>query len=187
MARPKQFDHDVAVERAIEVFRHKGYAATTPQNLADALGIGAGSLYHTFGSKHALFELALNRYVDARIHDLTNLLTEPAPVKQRLRRTLELIAGEGTRGCMIVNTAGELAGTDEAAVRAVRRDFDLVESAFQALIDEGQGSGEIAADRDPAALASMLLNTMVGLRLLARAGDGPERLHRVIDATIDSL
>ncbi|MER5802167.1 TetR/AcrR family transcriptional regulator [Streptomyces mirabilis] len=187
MARPKQFDPDVAVEQAMEVFWQKGYAATTPQNLADALGIGMGSLYNTFGSKHALFGQALSRYIDVRLRSLAELLEGPAPVKERLRKALEFMADEGVRGCMVVNTAGELAGTDETAVRVVRRDFDLTEGVFQALIEEGQRSGEIDLDRDPVALGSLLLNTMVGLRLLARIEEGPDRLHRVIDATIDSL
>ncbi|MGW1024249.1 TetR/AcrR family transcriptional regulator [Streptomyces sp. NPDC002577] len=187
MARPKQFDPDVAVEQAMEVFWQKGYGATTPRNLADALGIGMGSLYNTFGSKHALFERALSRYVDGRLRVLAELLEGSAPVRERLRKALEFMVDEGAQGCMMVNTAGELAGTDEAAVRVVRRDFDLVEDVFRALVEEGQRSGEIAPDRDPATLGSLLLSAMVGLRLLARIEDGPDRLHRVIDATIDAL
>lgn len=187
MARPKQFDPDVAVEQAMEVFWRKGYAATTPQNLADAVGIGMGSLYNAFGSKRALFERALSRYVDVRLRALADLLEEPTPVKERLRKALVFMAEEGARGCMVVNTAGELAGTDEEAVRVVRRDFDLVESVFQALIEEGQRAGEIAPERDPVPLGSMLLSIMVGLRLLARVTEEPGRLRRVIDATVDSL
>ncbi|MEV4036301.1 TetR/AcrR family transcriptional regulator [Streptomyces umbrinus] len=187
MARPKQFDPDIAVEQAMEVFWRKGYAATTPQDLVEALGIGKGSLYNTFGSKHALFEQALNRYIDIRLRVLSELMEGPTPVKGRLREALGFMADEGVQGCMIVNTAGELAGTDEAAVRTVRRDFDLAEAAFRALIEEGQRSGEINPQRDPVALGSLLLNTMVGLRLLARIDAGPDRLYRVIDATIDSL
>jgi len=171
----------------MEVFWRKGYGATTPQDLLNALGIGKGSLYNTFGSKHALFEQALHRYVDDRSRVLAELMEGSAPVRERLRKTLRFMADEGARGCMIINAAGELAGTDEVAVGVVRRDFDLAEGAFRALIEEGQRSGEIAPDRDPAALGSLLLNTVVGLRLLARVEVGPDRLARVIDATVDSL
>ncbi|GGP96693.1 TetR/AcrR family transcriptional regulator [Streptosporangium pseudovulgare] len=192
MGRPKQFDPDAAVERAMDVFWRKGYAGTTPQDLVDALGIGKGSLYNTFGSKHALFELALRRYRDSQATALVEMLEEPGPVRARLRRTLGFLAemdlaDPDRRGCMAVNAAAELAGTDEAATELVRRMFARTEDAFRALIEEGQRSGEIAPGRDPAALGSLLLNTVVGLRLMARVAEGPDRLARVIDAMVDSL
>ncbi|MFJ8026905.1 TetR/AcrR family transcriptional regulator [Streptomyces sp. NPDC096311] len=187
MAGTKQFDPDVAVERAMEVFWLKGYAATTPQNLVDALGIGKGSLYNAFGSKHGLFEQALSHYCDRRLDRFLELLDESAPVRERLRGVLEFIVDEGARGCMVVNTVGELAGVDEAAVTLVRRDFDRVEAVFRALIEEGQRSGEIVPDRDPAVIGSMLLNAMMGLWVLVRVPGERDRLDRVIAATIDAL
>ncbi|MFE9707099.1 TetR/AcrR family transcriptional regulator [Streptomyces sp. NPDC005930] len=192
MGRPKQFDPDVAVEQAMDVFWRKGYAGTTPQDLVDALGIGKGSLYNTFGSKHALYERALRRYRDSQAAALVALIGEAGPVKARLRGALEFLvdmdlADPDRRGCMAVNAAAELAATDEVATELVRRMLDRTEDAFRALIEEGRRSGEIAPDRDPAALGSMLLNTVVGLRLMARVAEGPDRLVRVIDATVDSL
>ncbi|UFR00534.1 TetR/AcrR family transcriptional regulator [Streptomyces sp. Go40/10] len=192
MGRPKQFDPDAAVERAMDVFWRKGYAGTTPQDLVDALGIGKGSLYNTFGSKHALFERALRRYRDSQAVALVEMLQEPGPVRDRLRRALEFLvdmdlADPDRRGCMAVNAAAELAGTDEVATELVQRMLARTEDAFRALIEEGQRSGDIAPDRDAAALGSLLLNTVVGLRLMARVAEGPDRLVRVIDATVDSL
>jgi TetR/AcrR family transcriptional regulator, transcriptional repressor for nem operon len=191
VGRPKQFDPDVAVEQAMEVFWRRGYAATTPQDLVDALGIGKGSLYHAFGSKRSLFEKALQRYRDTHAARLA-VLDEPGPVKVRLRNLLLSLvetdlADPDHRGCMAVNTAAELAGTDEAATELVRRLFDRTEDTFRALIEEGQRSGEIAPGRDPDAIGSLLLNTVVGLHLQARITESPARLIRVIDATVDSL
>ncbi|MFI0979702.1 TetR/AcrR family transcriptional regulator [Streptomyces sp. NPDC021093] len=192
MARPKQFDPEAAVVHAMEVFWRKGYAATTPQDLVDALGIGKGSLYNAFGSKHDLFLLALRRYRDGQSLALVEMLEEGGPVKERLRGALKLLAAmdlgdPDRRGCMAVNSATELAGTDQAAAELVRRMFDRTESAFQAMVEEGQRAGEIDPGRDAAALGSMLLDILVGSRVLARIAEGPERLARVIDATIDSL
>ncbi|MEU5079946.1 MULTISPECIES: TetR/AcrR family transcriptional regulator [Streptomyces] len=192
MGRPKQFDPDTAVEQAMDVFWRKGYAGTTPQDLVDALGIGKGSLYNTFGSKHALFEQALRRYRDSQAVILLEMLEEPGPVKARLRKALEFLAepdlaAPDRRGCMAVNVAAELARTDETAAELVRRMFDRTEDAFRALIEEGQRSGEIAPGRDPVALGSLLLNTAMGLRFMARIAEGSDRLARVIDATVDSF
>ncbi|SDL39052.1 TetR/AcrR family transcriptional regulator, transcriptional repressor for nem operon [Nonomuraea maritima] len=192
MGRAKQFDPKVAVERAMQVFWRKGYGGTTPQDLVDALGIGKGSLYNAFGSKHRLFEAALECYRDKETATLVAMLEEPGPVKERLRRALTRLAETDLadpdhRGCLAVNTAAEFGRSDESAVRLVRRMFDRTEDAFRAAIEEGQRAGEIRPDRDPRAIGSLLLNTVVGLRVLARVADGPERLSLVIDGVIDTL
>ncbi|MBW8482014.1 TetR/AcrR family transcriptional regulator [Actinomadura parmotrematis] len=192
MARPKEFDPEVAVEQAMEVFWRKGYGATTPQDLVDALGIGKGSLYNAFGSKHGLFERALRRYRDTQTAALVEMLEQPGPVKERLGRVLRLLAemdlaDPDRRGCMAVNTAAELARADPEATEHVRRMLDRTEGAFRELIREGQRSGEIDAGRNAAALGSLLMNTVVGTRIVARVAEGPERLDRVISAAIDCL
>lgn len=192
MSRPKQFDPDTAVREAMEVFWRKGYAATTPQDLVDALGIGKGSLYNTFGSKHELFGRALRMYRDRQLTALLDTLEQRGPVKARLRAALtDLVemdlADPDRRGCMAVNTAAELAGADQEAAELVRRMLDRTEDGFRAVVQEGQRTGEIARERDPAAVASLLTNTVVGMRLVARVSTGPERLHRVIEATLDAL
>ncbi|MFF3560251.1 TetR/AcrR family transcriptional regulator [Streptomyces sp. NPDC002574] len=192
MTRPKQFDPDVAVEQAMEVFWRKGYASTTPQDLVDALGIGKGSLYNAFGSKRALFERALRRYRERQASVLLRALEEPGPAKVRLRRALEAVvrtdlADPDRRGCMAVNTAAEVVRTDEVATDLVLRAFAHIESAFRAVVVEGQRAGEISPERDPDGLAAMLQNTVAGLRLAVRVAEGPERPARIIDAVIDSL
>ncbi|WP_145830104.1 TetR/AcrR family transcriptional regulator [Streptomyces sp. T12] len=193
MGRPKGFDPDVAVDRAMEVFWRKGYARTTPQDLVEALGLGKGSLYNAFGSKRALFELALRRYRDSQVMALIEMLEAAGPVKERLRRALTSLvvmdlADPDRRGCLAVNSAAELAGAeDAAAVDLVRRMFDRTEGAFRSLIAEGQRSGEVAPERDPAALAALLLNTVVGLRLTMRLTQDSHRPAQVVDAVIDSL
>lgn len=192
MGRPKQFDPDAAIDAAMDVFWRKGYAGTTPADLTEALGIGKGSLYNAFGSKHALFEQALRRYRDGQAAAMVEFLGGTGPVKDRLRNALRTLAemdlaDPDRRGCLAVNTAAELGDTDEVAADLVRRMLDRTEQAFRELIDEGQRNGEIEPGRDPAALASLLLNTVVGMRLLVRVSTGPERLDRVIDAAVDAL
>ena len=192
MGRPKQFDPDAAVGEAMEVFWRKGYAATTPQDLVEALGIGKGSLYNTFGSKHELFQRALRRYRDSQLDALTETLERPGPVKERLRAALRGLADMDLsdptrRGCMAVNTAAELAGVDREATDLVRRMLDRIEDAFRMLLEEGQRTNEIPREHDSAALASMLANTVVGMRVTSRVTDDPRRLDRVIDATIEAL
>ncbi|MEU3752324.1 TetR/AcrR family transcriptional regulator [Streptomyces olivoreticuli] len=192
MGRPKQFDPDVAIDQAMDVFWRKGYAATTPQDLVDGTGIGKGSLYHAFGSKHALFARALERYRDTQAAALVELLGHPGSVRDRLRAGLEILVeidlgDPGRRGCFGVNTATELGGVDEEATELVRRMFERTEGAFRSALEEGQRSGEIDGCLDVHAAASLLLATVIGMRVIARTAEGPERLRRVIDGVLDAL
>ncbi|MFF7813666.1 TetR/AcrR family transcriptional regulator [Streptomyces sp. NPDC007945] len=192
MGRPKQFDPDVAVERAMGVFWRKGYAATTPQDLVDEIGIGKGSLYNAFGSKHALFERALMRYRDSQAAWLEALLDHPGTAKDRLRGALEALIGldlgdPDRRGCMAVNTAAESAPSDAGTTETVRRMFARTESAFRATIEAGQRAGEIAGGRDAASTASWLLATVIGMRVLAKTAEDAAQLRRVVDAAMEAL
>jgi TetR/AcrR family transcriptional repressor of nem operon len=192
MGRPRQFDEEAAVESAMRVFWRKGYGATTPQDLVDELGIGKGSLYNAFGSKRALFERSLRRYGETQAARLPDILEGPGPVKDRVRAALELLletdlADPGRQGCFAVNTATELASSDVEARDEVRRMFARTEGAFLAALEEGQRAGEIDAARDVRALASLLLNTVVGMRVLAKTADERAQLERVVDAILDAL
>ncbi|WP_406437333.1 TetR/AcrR family transcriptional regulator [Streptomyces sp. NBC_01613] len=182
----------MAVEQAMQVFWRQGYGATTPQCLVDTLGIGKGSLYNAFGGKRQLFDLALRRYLDLQNSAVAELLEGPGPVKDRLRSALLFVAqadlaDPDRRGCLALNTAIEFGRGDESVTAQVRGMFDRIEGAFRALVEEGQRAGEIDPGRDAKALASLLLNTVNGMRLAARVDSGPDRLRRVIDATIDLL
>ncbi|MFJ9714046.1 TetR/AcrR family transcriptional regulator [Streptomyces sp. NPDC101234] len=192
MGRPKQFDPETAVEQAMQLFWREGYGATTPQRLVDTLGIGKGSLYNAFGGKRQLFDLALRRYLDLQNLAVAELLEGPGPVKERLRRTLHFVAqtdlaDPDRRGCLALNSAIEFGRTDELVAAQVQGMFDRIEGAFRALVEEGQRAGEIDPGRDAKSLASLLLNTVNGMRLTARVESGSDRLSRVIDATVDLL
>src|SRR4051794_18009122 len=114
MGRPMRFETDTAVDRAMDLFWRQGYAGTTPQELASELGIGKGSLYNTFESKHALFIRALQRYSASRLGYLTNLFSAPGPIAPRLKEAIAVLAGVGEhqRGCVMVNAAAELGPAD---------------------------------------------------------------------------
>lgn len=192
VSRPKQFDPDVAVDRAMDLFWRKGYQATSPQDLVDELGIGKGSLYATFGSKRELFGLALDRYRAAQGDTLTEVIDRSGPVHDRLRAALQLIIDADAdsprrRGCLAVNTAAELAGVDDEATDNVQRMFDHNQSHLFAVITAGQQSGELRTDISASAIAAHLLATGVGLQLLIKTAPDPNSLSCVIDAALAAL
>jgi TetR/AcrR family transcriptional repressor of nem operon len=189
MGRPPQFEADTAIDKAVDLFWRKGFAATTPQELADELGIGKGSLYNTFKSKQNLYTTALRRYSGNRVSALTDDLGTPGPVRPRLRTAMGTLAGVGVhrRGCFAVNAIGELAGTDVAATEIAGELFDRIVAVFGTAVDRGQRSGELDSRRDPADVARTLLATVVGASVLAKCGDSPERVKRIIDAAVEAV
>lgn len=192
MARTKEFDPDTAVEAAMQLFWTQGYAATTPAHLVDRLGIGRGSLYNTFHSKHELYELALRRYQEANSAALIDVLEQPGNARDRLRAALDMVIDQARRdrdrrGCMITNAAVELAGQDAGVRRLVQKTLKQQEQAFRAVIEEGQRSAEIAADRDASALADFFVTTLNGIQVMARVDPSLRRLRALADTAMRTV
>lgn len=192
MGRPRTFDEDVAIDRAMDTFWRKGYRGTTPQDLSDAVGIGKGSLYNAFGSKRELFGLALDRYRDQQAVLVDQALANDGPVKDRIRAALFLMidmnfADPDRRGCLAVNTAAELAGEDAQATVQVARMFERTGSVLRAALVSAQIGGEIDADVDVEATAMHLLTTLIGLQLLSKTATDPQVLKRAVDVALDSF
>src|SRR5882762_5197437 len=97
MARHKEFDRDEALHKAMEVFWSRGYKATSIQDLVKHMGINRQSLYDTFGDKHALYLLALDRYREIEVRKLFDLLERPGSVKKNLRQLFAAVV-EGALG-----------------------------------------------------------------------------------------
>jgi len=187
MGRPRLFDLEGAVGSALNLFWERGYAATTPAELLDAIGVGKGSFYNAFESKHAVFERALRRYSDDRVAGLAQRLTGSGPVSARIKSYLErLVAPENEkllrRGCFAANTAAELGRHDPAATKIVRSTFERMESVFEATLVEGQARGELDRELDPKAVASLLLATLVGITVLAKIDSPVARTKRIAKA-----
>jgi TetR/AcrR family transcriptional regulator, transcriptional repressor for nem operon len=191
MGRPRLFDLDGAVASAVNVFWKAGYGATTPADLLEAIGIGKGSLYNAFGSKHALFERALRRYGDDRVAGLAGWLANPGPVRQRINGYFQRLAApenEATlrRGCFAANTAAELGRTDPAAMKIVRSTFERMESVLEEALVEGRARGELDDALDAKAVASLLLAALVGITVLARV-DAPSARTKRIALAVSAL
>lgn len=94
--------------------------------------------------------------------------------------------GPVRRGCLAANTALELGGRDEEATGAVRRTEERTIQLFATRIEQGQRDGDVAPEVDAKAQAYFLMNTIVGLRVMAKTFDGPT-LHQIIDTALAGL
>lgn len=191
MGRPKSFEPDGVVEQAMEAFWSNGYATTSPADLAEATGVAKGSLYNAFGSKRELFGMALELYDRAGAELTEEFLSRPGSTRERIRDYLRLLVdtdldGPARRGCLAVNTALELGGRDKEATRAVRRMQERTIELLTARIEQGRRDGDVAAGVDSGAQARFLMNTIGGLRVMARTFGRPA-LYGIIDTALAGL
>ncbi|MEU1038392.1 TetR/AcrR family transcriptional regulator [Streptomyces sp. NPDC005551] len=193
MARTKEFDPDAALQSALELFWQRGYEATSMADLVEHLGVGRASLYATFGSKHELYLRALDRYSESRDPDLLRELSQPGPALPAVRTVVRRFAVEAAtadtrlNGCFVTNTATELAPHDTAAARRVEHSWDHFETLLHSALVRARAQGELAAGRDPRALARMLLVLMQGLRVVGKASPDPARVRDAAEQALTLL
>ncbi|WP_188189320.1 TetR/AcrR family transcriptional regulator [Nonomuraea sp. SYSU D8015] len=190
MARSKEFDPEVALEKALELFWERGYEGTSMADLVAHLGIARASIYGTFGGKRELYLKALELYLARR--DVVSPLSHPGPALPALRAFLdsyvaECLADELRRGCMVVNTAVEFASRDAAVSKRVAESWTGLETAMAAALVRARAQGEIPAGKDPHALARFLLVLLQGIRVLGRADPDPRRLRDAVDQAMTAV
>lgn len=178
MARPREFDSEVALERAMHAFWAKGYKATSLDDLCSATGLSRSSLYAAFGGKRALLHRSLARYEEQGIARIRTALAKPLPVREAIAVFVgelidRIVAGPGRRGCFIGNCAAELAGQDRATAVRVKQSLGRIEAVFRDALARAQARGEIAAGADVESLARFLVSGIQGLRLVGKAN--PDR------------
>ncbi|WP_406106865.1 TetR/AcrR family transcriptional regulator [Streptomyces sp. NBC_01003] len=193
MARTKEFDPDAALQSALELFWRRGYEATSMADLVAHLGIGRASIYATFGNKHELYLKAMDRYAESADAVILADLSAGGPALPAVRGLVRRFAAEATAderrltGCFVTNTATELAPHDTAAARRVERSWEHIETLLHATLTRARAQGELPADRDPRALARLLLVLMQGMRVVGKASPDPARVRDAAEQALGLL
>ncbi|WP_067722237.1 TetR/AcrR family transcriptional regulator [Nocardia yamanashiensis] len=192
MARTKEFDPDSVLQRALELFWQRGYEATSMADLVEHLGIAKASIYGTFGNKQELYAKALRRYLDITDPKIMDELSQPGPVLPAVKSLVGRYVSEASdderrRGCMVVNSAVELAGHDPDVARLVESSWAYLETALTSALLRARAQGELSADADPRALARFLLVFFQGVRVLERAPDAAVRLRDAAKVALSIL
>jgi AcrR family transcriptional regulator len=168
--RPRSFDCDAALERAMQVFWRHGYEASSVSDLTRAMGINPPSLYAAFGDKQHLYLAAIERYEQGRRAVVARLLDEAPSARQAIERLLASAAGELTnaecRGCMLstAQCADEALQSNLAERRAAPK------RALKARFERALREGELARGTDTGALADFYTVVFQGMALQARDG-----------------
>jgi AcrR family transcriptional regulator len=191
MGRPRSFDLNRALDRALYVFWRNGYEGTSLSELTKAMGISRPSLYAAFGDKGALFRKVLERYRDgpaAYTQDALNEKTARAVIARLLRGAADLTtAPRNPGGCLTVQ--GALACGD--AADSIRQELTAYRAAGEAAIcrrlAHAKSNGDLPADTDPADLARYVATIIYGIAVQAAGGASRSRLRRVIEIALQTL
>lgn len=178
MGRPREFNETEVLAAAVDCFWERGYEATSIRELADKMGLTGASLYNAFGDKRTLYRRALNHYIDTTFADRVHRLEGKLPPLQAvgaffseiIERSLD---DKQRRGCMLVNSALEVAPHDPEFREIVTEVLGHIEAFFCRCVQAGQQDGTITTSQSATDLGRLLLGVHVGLRVIARTR--PER------------
>lgn len=185
MARPREFNKEDVLQKAMHLFWQKGYEATSMADLLAATELSKSSLYDTFGDKRKLFLAALESYRQFRQAGFEDSLNDGRPARESIAAlfegfTTKAVEGRRSYGCMSCNEAVEFGAGDEEVQGIVLADFQVVEDAFARAVARGQRDGSIANQAPAQKLARFLNVHLQGLYVMARAGASAEQFS---DAT----
>ncbi|KYH00984.1 TetR/AcrR family transcriptional regulator [Bradyrhizobium sp. DOA1] len=171
--RPREFDMDIALDRAVRVFRERGYHATSIGDLAAAMRLATGSIYKAFRDKHAIFLAAFERYTHLRQEQTQKAAARGANGREKIRNVLlsyveHSRGSEGRRGCLVVGSAVELSALDPVVGARVNAQLKSNEDFIAGLIREGLADGSIPRHVDAEDTARLMICIMQGLRVVGK-------------------
>lgn len=186
--RPRSFDADTVLDRALEVFWRNGFDGTSLSDLTAATGINKPSLYAAFGNKEELFGKALTRYLDGPGSYAADALDAPTGrevVERMIHGAVDLTTGRNTpQGCLCVKTA-QACAPDAHAPRqhaiAVRK---AGEAALRRRLEQAT---DLPSGREPADLAALVHTISDGIAVQAAAGRSRDQLRQVADLALRTL
>lgn len=176
----------------MQLFWHKGYEATSVQDLVDYLGIGRGSLYDTYGDKYKLYLAALDLYRRTDGRKAFAPLAESGPIKEAIAQVFRNLVEEAVldtqrRGCFMVNATVERAPHDSEVASRSQHTFKVIEQGFYQALIKAEALGELPDDRSWRSVARFLANAVLGVRVMAKINPEPQLLRDVVSNTLALL
>jgi AcrR family transcriptional regulator len=190
--RPREFDMNSALDKALIAFTEGGYHATSISHLTEVMELTAGSVYKAFKDKRGVFLAAFDRYRRLGRTKLESEIAAAGTGRDKIRRMLmyyvDLSYGDaGRNGCLVVGAANDLALFDEEAATRVTTAFESDQRLFAELIRVGLSDGTIHNDVDPDATALTLLCLTKGVRIIGKTGRRREEMIAVADLAMTLL
>ena len=191
--RPRAYQPEIALGKALDLFRKGGFAATSLDDLSTATGMNRPSLYGAFGDKRELYIKSYARYrADARAAML-DIFRNDLPIRERLARIYAValdiyLSGEaGPRGCFTVMTAASEAVADPEIRAMVLEGFCELDRAFAACFRLAKEKGELPEAADPVVLAQLASATIHTIAIRARAGVPRGELEAIVKGAVELM
>jgi TetR/AcrR family transcriptional regulator, copper-responsive repressor len=191
--RPRAYQPEIALGKALDLFRKDGFAATSLDDLSAATGMNRPSLYGAFGDKRELYLKSYQRYrADARAAML-DIFKDELPIRERLARIYAValdiyLSGEaGPRGCFTVMTAASEAVSDPDIRAMVLEGFAELDKAFATCFRIARDKGELSKSAEPVVLAQLASATIHTIAIRARARVPRKELEAIVNGAIDVM
>ena len=190
--RPRAYQPDVALGKALDLFRKDGFAATSLDDLSTATGMNRPSLYGAFGDKRALYIKSYQRYRDDARAAMTDIFRDEMPIRRRLHKIYAValdiyLSGESPRGCFTVMTAASEAVADPDIRAMVLEGFAELDKAFAACFRLAKERGELVGSADTTVLSQLASATIHSIAIRARAGVPRRDLEAIVEGAIDVM
>lgn len=183
MARPKEFDQEQALRKAIGLFCQQGFAATSTDDLMRVMEVGRQSMYDSFGDKRALFLKALELYVTESIHSISVELERPGSALAAVQNALVTFAQRkdlsSAEGCMGLNAISEFGQRDADVTRISRNAARVLRQTLLRVLTMAKEEREIRSDADLESMADFFESTLAGIRMAAKAGKSRHALRNI--------
>ncbi|YCM46559.1 TetR/AcrR family transcriptional regulator [Verrucomicrobiaceae bacterium 227] len=182
----KSFEESDVIEKTMQVFWKKGYAATSISDITEATGIKRGSLYNAFNGKEDLFLKSLLKYEEERRRSAMREAEAMANPREAIdawfdKCVKESLSDPDRKGCLLVNTSLDFMSVDVGVQKVVSAGFKEVAAFFERLIKRGLEDGAIPATVEPRATSKALVALLVGLRVLGRGTFGRGSLQQMAE------
>jgi TetR/AcrR family transcriptional repressor of nem operon len=183
MARPKEFDQEKALRKAIHLFSQQGFAASSTDELMRVMNVGRQSMYDTFGDKRALFLKALKVYVTESIHSITVELERPGSALSAVQNALVTFAERkdlsSAEGCMGLNAISEFGQRDSDVTRISRDAAHMLRQTLMHVLTRAKNQGEVSSDANLDSMADFFESTLAGIRMAAKGGKSRQALRNI--------
>ncbi|MET4115958.1 AcrR family transcriptional regulator [Bradyrhizobium sp. JR1.5] len=191
--RPRAYEPDIALGKALDLFRTQGFAATSLDDLSEATGMNRPSLYGAFGDKRELYIKSYQRYREEARASMVEIFRKEMPVRRRLERIFAsalniYLSGEtGPRGCFTVVTAASEAVGDPDIRAMVLDGLSELDKAFASCFRRAKEKGELPDSADPAVLAQLASATVHSIAIRSRARVSRKELEAIVKGAIDLM
>ena len=189
MARSREFDPKEALEKAMIVFWQKGYINTSIDDLVNATGVSRFGLYDEFGSKHGLFLASLDYYQDTAVTAFFGIVEQPGAgmkqIKEYFANLIEIYAKpEGKFGCLVCNSATELAPHDKNVEKKVKSALDRMTQGFAEALSNAKKNAEVSKNLNVIQSADFLTGIVLGASVMVKSGASKQMISNTINMSL---